>query len=223
MTAARIGRIMIDGILFDLDGTLWDSSAQVAQCWQQAIAEDPRIGISITRTDIVGIMGLQIDAIGEKLLPHLPHAQRLEILHTCMRREREYLRCVGARLYDGVEDILGRLAAQKKLFIVSNCEDGYIECFFAAHGLQQYFADTECAGRTGLSKGQNILLVARRAGLTAPVYVGDTQGDADAAREAGVPFIYARYGFGQVREYDHAIDNIAQLPALLAQMEAAGK
>jgi phosphoglycolate phosphatase len=48
--------------------------------------------------------------------------------------------------------------------------------------------------------------------LKEAVYVGDTQGDYDATVAAGIPFIYARYGFGQPERYDHAID---QLPDLL--------
>lgn len=210
---------MIDGVLFDLDGTLWDSCQRVAEAWQHVIAADPRIARSITAEDIAGIMGLQTDAIGQKLLPHLPHEERLEILHTCMHYENEYISRVGARLYDGLEDTLKTLSQRKKLFIVSNCEDGYVECFFTAHGMKKYFVDYEYAGRTGLSKGQNILMVVQRNALTSPVYVGDTQGDADAAREADVPFIYARYGFGQVKEYEYAIDSPAELPALLDRME----
>lgn len=37
-----------------------------------------------------------------------------------------------------------------------------------------------------------------RNGLRDVVYVGDTQGDADACRDAGVPFVFAEYGFGDV-------------------------
>ena len=38
--------------------------------------------------------------------------------------------------------------------------------------------------------------------ITDAVYVGDTQGDLDAAELAGMPFIYCAFGFGQVMADD---------------------
>ena len=32
--------------------------------------------------------------------------------------------------------------------------------------------------------------------ITSAAYVGDTQGDLEAARLAGIPFVWAAYGFG---------------------------
>ena len=43
------------------------------------------------------------------------------------------------------------------------------------------------------------------------VYVGDTQGDADACREAGVPMVYAAYGFGDVKEPWAVIQSMGEL------------
>lgn len=71
--------------------------------------------------------------------------------------------------------------------------------------------DYENPGRTGLSKGENINLIIRRNNLTAPIYVGDTEGDLNAARYAGIPFVYAKYGFGQVSEYDWVIEKFDDL------------
>ncbi|MNC77179.1 Phosphoglycolate phosphatase [compost metagenome] len=47
--------------------------------------------------------------------------------------------------------------------------------------------------------------------MQSPVYLGDTEGDYAAAQKAGIPFIYARYGFGDVKGYDKAIDSFAEL------------
>ena len=104
--------------------------------------------------------------------------------------------------------------------MVSNCQEGYIEAFYAAHGLGHYFAGSENAGHTGLPKWDNISLVARREGLSRVLYVGDTEMDCDAAHRAGVPFIHARYGFGLAPEADYTIDALAELPALVARIWA---
>jgi phosphoglycolate phosphatase len=77
--------------------------------------------------------------------------------------------------------------------------------------LGSYFLDFENPGRTGLSKGENIKLIMERNQLQHPAYVGDTDGDRKAAAFAGLPFVFARYGFGQTETYNYAIDRFVQL------------
>jgi phosphoglycolate phosphatase len=110
-----------------------------------------------------------------------------------------------------LEEVLQALSEKYELYIVSNCQEGYIEAFYAYHGLEKYFRDFENPGRTGLSKGENIKLLMKRNGLEAPVYVGDTAGDQKAAKDAGIPFVYAKYGFGDVEDYDYAIERFDAL------------
>mgnify|MGYP000700414525 CR=1 FL=1 len=50
-----------------------------------------------------------------------------------------------------------------------------------------------------------ILKLMEKNNLTSPVYVGDTQGDADSCKKAGIPFIFAEYGFGEVPKPDARI------------------
>ncbi|MEW8993698.1 HAD family hydrolase [Clostridium sp.] len=77
--------------------------------------------------------------------------------------------------------------------------------------MKKYFIDFEHPGRTGLTKGENIKLIINRNNLKNPMYVGDTQGDRNAARTAGIPFVYAAYGFGKVEDYDYKIDKFPEL------------
>ena len=82
--------------------------------------------------------------------------------------------------------------------IVSNSQAGYIEAFLKNTGLGEYFVDHVCFGDTEIPKGENIRLIMERNGLHSPVYVGDTKLDQEACQQAGIPFIHAAYGFGQV-------------------------
>ena len=100
------------------------------------------------------------------------------------------------------------------LFIVSNCQSGYIELFLEKTGLADCITDSECAGRTGLSKGPNIRLVADRNHLQNPVYVGDIDGDRQASEEAGVKFCHASYGFGKVERKDYVMKEFSDLMTL---------
>ena len=98
------------------------------------------------------------------------------------------------------------------MYIVSNCQDGYVPAFLHAHKLEEYFVDIEMSGRTGLDKGNNIALLMKRNRIKTAVYVGDTDGDEKAARFAGIPFIYAGYGFGKAVSPDAVIMDIRELP-----------
>ena len=200
-----------DGIIFDLDGTLWDSTAEVAKTWTSVIAKYNLNRKEVTVEDLKPCMGKLLDEIASILLPELDPKKQMQVIKECCEYENEYLGEYGATLYDKLEDTLKELSKDHKLFIVSNCQDGYIECFFKAHKLDKYFIDYECPGRTGLPKGENIKLIVERNNLKNPVYVGDTQGDANAAKLANVPFIFAKYGFGNVDEFFNSIESFDEL------------
>ncbi len=209
----------IDGIIFDLDGTLWDATEPVRVSWNKALKEySDEQGLpteELSMDQIKSVMGLQIPEIGKKLFPSFSEGVQSKIMGRGGEIECGYLREHGGILYPHVEKTLAALASKYKLFIVSNCQVGYIEAFFFAHRLEKYFVDYEHPGRTGLSKGGNIQLIMRRNELKNPVYVGDTLGDAKAAQTAGIPFIYASYGFGCVENYTEAIDSFEQLLEIL--------
>lgn len=190
-----------DGIIFDLDGTLWDSCRSVADSWRLSLNERHGGLIQPTEQDIRGIMGMTLEQIAQKLFS--PYGARaLEVCSDCIDHEYEYIAVHGGSLYPGVEALLNSLKPRHKLYIVSNCQCGYIECFTGFTGLGGCFDGYECSGSTGLSKSENIRLVVQRAGLSSPVYVGDTHMDELSAREAGLPFIHAAYGFGSAEKAD---------------------
>ena len=203
-----------DGVIFDLDGTLWDAVKSVVTIWNEALV---LVGIEPTMNydELSKCMGLLIDQIFDRVIPFATEDQRVKIKERCLSTESDYLSVHGGELYDKVEDTLGKLGESHRLFIVSNCQDGYINAFFKAHGLGKYFEDYECAGRTGKSKGENIRLLVERNGLEKPVYVGDTISDYNATVEAGVPFIFAKYGFGDVEKYDAAAEKFEDLIEIL--------
>lgn len=201
----------IDSIIFDLDGTLWDSTEEVAKTWTSIVAKYNLKRKEVSVDDLKPCMGKLLDEIAEMLFPEIEPEMQMKIINECCKYENEYLRKHGAKLYAKLEETLEKLSENYKLFIVSNCGDGYIESFFESHKLNKYFIDYECPGRTGMSKGKNIKLVIERNNLKKPIYVGDTQGDANAAKFANVPFIFAKYGFGQVKEYNYSIKSFDEL------------
>ena len=208
---------MYDSIIFDMDGTLWDSTEEVAVAFNEVLKNKyPLVTDEVTAIKLKSLFGLLLDDIGIKLFRSVSPDKAIEIIKDCCDYEIEYLVMHGVSLYQGMEEAIKELSKRYKLFIVSNCQEGYIQAFFKIHPhLEKYFMDFEYPGRSGKAKADNIGLVIERNSLKNPVYVGDTAGDAKAAGEAGVPFIYARYGFGQVHEFDDAIDSPLELIQLL--------
>ena len=205
-----------DGLILDVDGTLWDSTAIVARAWERAVHESGLLDYKVTPGMLKGLFGKTMTAITEQMFPDLPAQRRDAIMQLCCRYEHEELEADPCEIcYPGVVEGIKRFSQKVPVFIVSNCQSGYIELFLEKTKLAPYVTDTECFGNTRRSKGENIALVVRRNGLHAPVYVGDTQGDCDAATEAGVPFVYADYGFGKPDRWEKKISGFAQLAALV--------
>ena len=211
---------MKKGILFDLDGTLWDSSEQVVISWNEVLRKYDLP--EITTEDMKRYMGKTMEAIAMMMLPQLDDEKRSIVFGECCDYEVAYLQEHGGVLFEGLEETLKQLSQDYELFIVSNCQVGYIESFLEYHHLGQYFTEIESYGNTGMGKGPNIRLVVERNHLEQCFYVGDIQGDLNAADEAGIPFVHAAYGFGTVNREVEKIDAITQLPACAKRMFEGG-
>lgn len=207
---------MRDAVIFDLDGTLWNPTVRSSEVWNRVLEKYSEVNITMTPQKVSELLGKTMEEIGEALFPDLSQTDRKTIVDDFGCEEVKYLYENGAVLYDGVEETLKILSSQYELYIVSNSQDGYVPAFLHAHKLDIYFKDIEMSGRTGLDKGSNIRLIIKRNNIKDAVYVGDTEGDEKAARKAGIPFIWAKYGFGKAVSPDGIIEAISELPKALS-------
>lgn len=200
-----------DSIIFDLDGTMWDTRDDVAEIWNE-VFEKYGFEASLTGEIVASYMGMPYDEAMEQMLGHIPEESRKIMMDECASIEAQTIdRKNGGKIFPNVKETLDELVKDYRLFIVSNCQKGYIEAFLRINGVEKYFEDTENAENTGLQKGENNKLVIERNNLKNPVYVGDTPGDARSAKFVGIPFIYAEYGFDTVEEYDDKIADFSDL------------
>ena len=206
---------MKTGIIFDVDGTLWDSSREVAASWAKVFARHPEIGRECTADEVMGVMGKAMTEIAAIFFPHFPEAQQRVYLKECEDYELEYLRAHPPAAFDGVKEVFAKLAQEYPLFIVSNCQSGYVELFMELCGVEAFVTDIECFGNNQKSKAENIRLIAERNGLDRYFYVGDIASDYQATVEAGGEFIYAAYGFGEVDAEVPRIEAVSELPELI--------
>lgn len=209
----------VEAILFDLDGTMWDALEAIRLTWNQVVANHPECRKGpISAEELAGCLGLPMTEIAGRLFPGTSPAQQEALMDECCELENAYLRRHGAILYPDLEETLLALKKEYKLFVVSNCQRGYIESFIEAHRLSACFDDIECWGNNQLPKGENNKLIMKRNHVTKAVYVGDTAGDEESARIAGIPFIFAAYGFGKAVSPDYTIRKFSELPRLMAEV-----
>ncbi|MBP3442644.1 MAG: HAD family hydrolase [Clostridia bacterium] len=198
-----------DSIGFDLDGTLWNALDPITEAWvltaRKYNVNEP------TSDEVASALGLNKVDLMNKLYPEMDYEVQMKFFDEAAEMCNVILAKIGATLFDGLEDTLSELSKHFRLYIVSNCQDGYIEAFFEHHGLGKYFCDTEHPDKRCLSKGENIKKLIERNGFKNSIYIGDTQGDADAAKFAGIPFIFASYGFGKVDSPDYTISSVPEI------------
>lgn len=207
--------MQFDSVIFDLDGTLWDFTETCAEAWNIAIELQGVSFRSITSKDIRSIMGLTHDYIFQKIFPDIPVNPREELAQECYKQEVLLIRQKGGSLYPYIESGLKKLKKEYPLFIVSNCQQEYLNSFMKWSNLEDIFQDSECAGNTGKEKADNIELLSARNGLENAVYIGDTTGDQEAALQANVAFIHANYGFGTILDKCQRVNSFEDLVNLL--------
>ena len=201
----------IDAIIFDLDGTLWNTVDSCLKATSFVKEEHSDITRDVTREQIESAMGKTSDEIINIYYGYLPREKGEEYANESFNKNVENLLKEGGTLYPNTRETIINLSKKYKLYIVSNCVKGYIESFLNTSGLKDYFDDYESYGNTLLSKGENIKLVIERNNLKNPIYVGDTKGDMEASYYACIPFVYAAYGFGDVKNFDYKINDISEL------------
>ena len=200
-------------VIFDMDGTLWDSADNVAISWNIAMEKFGYERAPINEADMQSVMGKTMDKIAEILFDKIEGEERKALLELACKEENDYLREHGGVLYPDIRKTMEELKKDYRLFIVSNCQAGYIEAFLDYYQFHDLVEDIECYGNNDKPKADNIKLICQRNGIDAQdaVYVGDIQGDYDSSMAAGVRFIHAAYGFGTIDADVKKIDRFSEL------------
>lgn len=207
--------MQFESLIFDIDGTLWDSRALVAEGYNLQLEREGYSHLAVDAEILRHEFGKTMAEIADDLFSSIPAQIRYGLMERCMETENEYLKTNPCRIgYPGVAETIRALAKKHRLFIVSNSQRGYPELCIGKLGLEDCFQGHLCFGDTQRCKGETLKMLMQQYHVTDCAYVGDTQGDMEAAYMAGVPFIWASYGFGAPKRYDIRIDDIRQLSTL---------
>lgn len=207
-----------ESLIFDIDGTLWDSRALVAEGYNIQLRREGYERLCVTAEDFLPLFGKVMTEIADVIFAELPPEIRYPLMERCMDTENRYLQEHPCNIgYPGVRETLQRLKEHYRLFIVSNSQCGYPELCMEKLGLTELISGHLCFGDTGTEKGETIRRLMDRHQITSAVYIGDTQGDLEAARQAGIPFIFAAYGFGHPHRWEGRIEDFSQLEQLFTE------
>ena len=204
-----------EALILDIDGTLWDSRGLVAEGFNLQLTEEGYPHLCVTVDDLTPLFGKVMQDLADAILAEIPQEERYDLMIRCMEREHEYMAGHPCQVgYPNIRKTLEKLSKKHRLFIVSNSQKGYPQMCVEKLGLTPYIEGHLCFGDTGTSKGRTIRTLIEQHKIGSCVYIGDTQGDYEATLEAGIPFIWASYGFGNPTGYDAKIENIEDLLTL---------
>ena len=175
---------IVDALIFDVDGTLWDSVDTCVEAWNAVLDRHSRESKRVDRPTLQGLFGKPMDVIFQNIFPGMPAEEIDRLSQYCIEEENELLSTKPGISYPDVKAVMKVLSGHARLFIVSNCQSGYVEHCMSALDIEGYIEDFACFGDNPVSKGQNILAIMDKYDLQHPVYVGDTAGDAAACEEA---------------------------------------
>lgn len=205
------------GILFDLDGTLWEV---IDATYESANEITEKYNLKeVTLETVCKTFGFNKQDSAKSYFPYLKREEAEEMLDRISDVNIKRLRKYGGNVYKNVEETLKTLYNYYDIFIVSNTgHSKYIEAFLISSGLEKYFKDYIAASEQNLSKADAIKKVIKKYDLGKSIYVGDTIKDMEASKEAGIPFVQAKYGFGEDLQTKYYIDSIEELPNVIEKI-----
>jgi len=204
-------------LIFDLDGTLWDAISGLTIAWNAAMAKE---GQDIHFTDAImkGYMGLTPEETCPLAFPNRTRAEQMRLFRACFQSAINYLGRHPGMLYPFEEKVLAELSETYDLYLVSNSDKGYVENYLNACAMGKYFKGHVCAGDTGAPKWRNIRYIMEQNSIKEALYIGDTEKDRLETKTAGIPFIWAAYGFGVRVQAKYYIRNLTELALAAKQV-----
>ena len=202
----------VESLIFDIDGTLWDTRAIIAEGYNEALRQAGYPQLCVDAEDLKALFGKTMIEIADIMLTTVPVEERYVLMDKCMELGDGKLLDISCDIgYPGVRETMEKLAKNHRLFIVSNSQCGYPETTIDKLGLSHLIEGHMCFGDTGMEKGITIRRLMERHGIESAVYIGDTQGDYEASCKAEVPFVWMTYGFGVPEGYAAKADSFFEL------------
>jgi len=199
-----------DSLIFDMDGTLWDNVDSYVVVWNRGLTVKG-FDKQVTRNELKGLMGKAPDVMLDTIVPGASRERQMELFDEVVAQYQQYVPDMKPRIFEGVYDGLEFLSEKYKILLLSNCEKDGLVNFMNHTRTRPFITDYMEFGQNFKPKEFNMNLLKDRNHLTLPIYVGDTDSDAQSAKKAGLPFVLVTYGFGTTRDYWLKFDSFPEL------------
>ncbi len=199
--------------LFDLDGTLIDSSPEIIKTYNAVFLKH---NIEPIREVSIDLIGPPLKETMSMLVP-LDHEHKLESLINDFIDLYDNKFCYESLLYKGAYEMLNNLSKHKKLILITNKRLIPTEKILSSLGIMHFFEkyfSLDSNDQLLINKSLLIKDVLEKMKLDSSkcIYIGDTEGDFNASRDNNIDFIFAKYGYGDSRiKFLNEISDISDL------------
>jgi phosphoglycolate phosphatase-like HAD superfamily hydrolase len=214
----------VDTLFFDMDGTLFMSETVGPEAARLAVA---KIYAEEGVDEPLPPKQFFLSQIGKPdmeyfsaLLPdkYAHFAERVKGM--VVQNELMILKdSTGAAFPQALETLAALKSRGYKMAIASNCGQPYFDAVCTSCGFDPYIDIRLCIGDRGFApKSELISEMGELLESRAALLIGDRINDMEAAREAGIPFVAALWGYsgdGELDEADASVKTFAELLSLL--------
>ena len=208
---------MKNSVIFDLDGTLWEVIESTYKS-VNIIANKYNLK-EISKDTICKVFGLNKEESAKLYFPYMKLSESTKLIDEIAVINIENLKNNGGNVYPNVKEVLNKLVDKYDLYIVSNtAEIEYIRAFLKSVDTKECFKNYIAASSLNISKADAIKKVIDDNKIEKAVYIGDTRIDLEAAYANNIPFVQAKYGFGENLNTDYSINEIKDLLGVLKKI-----
>lgn len=189
-------KIMIKFAAFDLDGTIGDTLSMSIEAFRRAA--EPYLGYCLSYNEIAQTFGLNETGMMKRIVKdHWAEAMNdFDVLYMQMHKK-----CV--KPYDGITDLLKYLRDNGVVLgLITGKGEKYCRITLGRFGLSEQFQEVLTGGETKNMKAESMSYLLDKYALSSNefVYIGDTAGDVEESRKAGIICLSALWGDGEGKE-----------------------
>ena len=201
-------------IIFDLDGTLLDTSPGIIECVKYAAKE---LGFpELTLAELRSFVGPPLrDSFRRCYGCSKEDAEKLTAAYRAHYREGALL---NAEPYEGIFEVCEKIKGKGiQIAVATSKPQQFAEQVLRHFGFDQYVSILHGADLEGTLQKADLISACVKDANVLPkqcLMVGDTEHDAKGAQQANVPFLAAGYGFGvRERMLRYPVLGVAETPA----------